>query len=130
MEDSICLDSDVLIDFLRNKRGAVEWMNKNKDKSLAITIINLFELYAGAFCLGSGEKLNELDKFISKFKILGLSPSIARRAGEEYARLSSHGELIDNSDLLIGIIALSEGFVLKTNNRKHFERVKGLKIAE
>ena len=51
-----------------------------------------------------------------------------QNASKEYGKLRKEGQLIGNEDLLIGATAFSAGFVLKTNNKKHFERIKGLKL--
>jgi predicted nucleic acid-binding protein len=129
MEDTICLDSDILIDFLRNKKEIVEWINANKEKVIfATTIINIFELYSGAYNSKNPEKIKHLDEFLPNFKILGIDFNIAKRAGEECSHLNSQGKMIENSDLLIGIIALSKDCPIKTNNKKDFERIKGLKV--
>ena len=129
MEDTICLDSDILIDFIRNKKEVVDWFKENKEKAIfATTVINVFELYAGAYNSKNLGKVKHLDEFLANFRILGINYNIAKRAGEECARLSLQGETMENSDLLIGVIALSEGFSIKTNNKKHFDRIRGLRV--
>ena len=50
MENSICLDTNILVDLLRNKSDAVKWVEENESNNiLATTIINVFELYSGAY---------------------------------------------------------------------------------
>lgn len=129
MEDSICLDSDFLIDFLRNKPEAVNWIKENEEKVLATTVINAFELYSGAYrAKDYEEKLTALKKLLEKLKILNFSLKSAEKAGKQDALLEKSGKAIDKRDLFIGIIALAEGFSIKTNNKKHFQRIDGLKV--
>lgn len=129
MEDSICLDSDFLIDFLRNKPEAVNWIKENEEKVLATTIINAFELYSGAYrAKDCEEKLTALKKLLEKLKILNFSLKSAEKAGKQDALLEKSGKAIDKRDLFIGIIALTEGFSIKTNNKKHFQRIDGLNV--
>ena len=45
-----CLDSDILIDFLRGKEKAVKYIESIRESSrIVTTVINVFELYYGAF---------------------------------------------------------------------------------
>ena len=50
MGDSICLDTDFLVDLLRNKSEAVQWVKEHEDEDiLATTIVNVYEIYSGAY---------------------------------------------------------------------------------
>ena len=130
MGDSICLDSDVLIDLLRNKKETVEWIKEHEEKDvLATTIVNVFELYSGAYKLVDSEsKVIGVKRLIEKLKILNFSLNGVEEAGKQNAFLEKKGNIIDKRDLFIGIISLTEGFSIKTNNKKHFERLQGLNV--
>jgi len=130
MENPICLDSDFLIDLLKNKKEAVQWIRDHEEKDiLATTIINIFELYSGIYRLENTEnELLAIKKLTEKLIILNFTLKSAEESGRQYALLVKSGNIIEKRDLFIGVIALSEGFSIKTNNRKHFERIKGLKI--
>ncbi len=47
-----------------------------------------------------------------------------------YAELRKTGQTVDDIDLLIAGIAAANGFVLVTNNRKHFERIKEITVED
>ena len=129
--EQVNIDTDILADFLRNKDYAIEWIRKNKDKILAITVISLYELYYGAYRSNNPERsLNSVIKLKEKLLILNLDDDSVLRAGEIYYKLEKDGKIIDLKDIFIGAISLSHGFSLKTNNIKHFERINGLKLAE
>lgn len=130
MGDFICLDSDILINFLRNEEHAVNWIRENEDKNtLATTIINIFELFAGAYrARDSEKKLAAVQELASNLKILPFSFESAEEAGKQDAELEKSGEALDKRDLFIGIIALKEGFAIKTGNSRHFSRIKGLRV--
>jgi len=130
MEDKICLDTDFLVEFLRNKENALNWIKENKDqKELATTIINIYELYYGAFKIDSEKELAAVEIIKNSLRILDLDEKTARDAGKITAQLESAGNMLDFRDILIGSIALSNNFALKTNNKKHFERIDGLDIS-
>ncbi len=125
-----CLDTDIIANFLRNKPEAIKWFNKNKNERLATTTINLFELYYGAYKSKNPKRsLQEVNNLMSQLLILNLSVESANEAGRQFALLGKKGKIIEIRDILIGAIALAENFSLKTNNKKHFSRIKGLKLA-
>lgn len=130
MGNLVCLDSDILIDFLRNVEYAVDWVRENKEKyELGTTIINLFELYAGAYVAGkASSRKADVDSLACYLRILPLSLNDVQNAGGEYSLLKKKGLLIGNQDVLVGIVAKNNGAFLKTNNKKHFGKISGLKL--
>lgn len=130
MEDSICLDSDILVEILRNNRTVIDWIGGMEEKYLlATTIINIFELYYGAYKSNLLQKdVTAIKDIINWLEILDLSIESVEEAGKQKARLEKEGKTIEFRDILIGTIALTEGYSLKTGNKKHFERIEGLKL--
>lgn len=128
MENRICIDTNVLVDFLRKKPDAVEWVNAHEQNTLlATTTINIFELFYGAY-KSTAQKTNiqAVEQLIQKLIILNLSPDSARYAGALLAALEKDGHPIEFRDLFIGSITVGENFALKTKNIKHFSRFKEL----
>ena len=130
MEDAVCIDTDFLIDLLREKEEAVSWFKNNEDNfKLATTTINLFELYYGAHkSIDAENNILEVDNLIDGLTILNLDSESAREAAKQFSRLSSEGNIMDIKDIFIGSIALTSKYKLKTHNKKDFERIKGLKV--
>lgn len=130
MEDSIALDTNILIDLLREIPETVKWIKEHEEEyRLVTTIINVFELYAGAYNdVNVEKKVSDIDKLLQNFKIIDFSIKCAKEAGKQKARLESQGQMIDRGDLFIGSIVLSNNLPLKTNNKKHFERIEGLEL--
>lgn len=128
MADKICIDTDVLVAFLRNNPETVDWLTRiEKDSLLATTYVNAFELYYGAFHSTKIEKnLQATDQLLQRLLLLNLSQKSVCHAGECHAQLKKEGREIEIRDLLIGTIAQTEGFRLKTYNQKHFERIPNL----
>src|SRR3989344_8589116 len=130
MENLICLDTDILVDFLRNKQEISKWIkDREKDSVLASTTINVFELYYGAYLSNNIEKnVEAVDKLTARLKILNLNTIIVKKAGKIKADLEKSGEQIDFRDILIGSIAMFENFNIKTNNKKDFCKIQELKV--
>ncbi len=129
MEDKICLDTDFLINFLRNKSEEVEFIKNNEDKELATTLVNIFELYYGAYKSKSKtQNLKSVSLLLERLEILNFSLESAKKSGEILVELEKKGETIDYRDIFIGVITLNNGYSIKTNNTKHFEKIGGLRI--
>jgi tRNA(fMet)-specific endonuclease VapC len=130
MEDKICLDSDFLVNFLRNKQEEVDFVKENEiSKDLATTYINAFELYYGASKSNdSNANSKAVAALLNRLTLLNFSDESAQKAGETLAKLERKGNLVDFRDLFIGTISLCEGYAIKTKNVKHFENIQGLKV--
>ena len=132
VEKKICLDTDFLVNFLRNKREEIEFIkNQNKEMNiLATTYLNLFELYLGAFKSEKSKEILSIEILKERLLVLNLDDNVVRKAGEIAAKLEKDGNAIDFRDLLIGTICLANGFHLKTYNISHFSRMPGLKLIQ
>ncbi len=132
MENStVILDTDILVDLLRNKKEAKVLVAELEEKGFAMltTVITVFELYYGAHKSGQNEKRLQTTKTVLKsLPILPLTSVSARKAGHIHANLDAKGQSIGIGDALIGAIALTRGFGLVTRNDEHFKRIEGLNI--
>lgn len=129
------LDSTFLIDLLKNKEGAYKKLDDlKKEPALFVTMINVFELVSGVYFINpknNEKRLNELLKFFAAFEILDLCLDSTIKAGEIHGKLRSDGKEIDVGDSLIAGISLTNKVdTIITRNKKHFERIDGLKVEE
>jgi tRNA(fMet)-specific endonuclease VapC len=120
----IVADTDVLIDFLRGK-GAASRIRLELQHGLSTTAVSAFELLAGAH--GNRQK-NAVETLLEAMEVLPLSRAEAQAAAEVRRSLEVDGEGIGMGDSLIAGIVLHRNRTLLTRNRKHFERVKGLRL--
>lgn len=132
MEDTIIVDTDILVNLLRKEPKTIEWLESHKDSfSLATTAINIFELYTGVYKSSEANKnIKDVKDVIERFRIIEFNTKSAREAGKQRALLEKQGQVIDIRDIFIGAIAISENIPIKTNNIKHFSRIDGLKLSE
>ena len=125
------IDTDLLIDLLRNQKQATAFIAKLEEKNyvLATTVINIFELHYGAHKSGDSEKnLQAINMLINRLSILPLTPKAAHKAGHLYALLERQGQPIGLRDTLIASIALIRGCSVVTRNHVHFNRISGIEI--
>ena len=125
----VCIDSDILIEFLRNNSQIVSKINrlKNSGENLAITSINSFELFKGISAI-SGMPKEKIAEFISNFSLYNFDYDSSRKAAEIFNDLKKNGDIIELPDIMIASIALTNNESIFTNNKKHFERIKELNL--
>jgi predicted nucleic acid-binding protein len=120
-------DSDVLIDFLRDRdpwAGRIEL--EIKTGHLATTAINHFELLSGA---KSPAELEKVSRLLAALTVLGVTSEASELAASVRRTLELQGQGIGLADYLIAGVCLANGGVLLTRNQDHFGRVPDLKIS-
>jgi predicted nucleic acid-binding protein len=50
-------------------------------------------------------------------------------AANIYASKKRHGNLIEDADILIAASCIAHGYILVTNNERHFAGINGLSVA-
>ena len=96
-----------------------------------ISSITLAELLFGALRLGRDGRglLARIETIIQEVhEVLPFDESAARHFAQARAELESAGTPLHESDLRIGSIALSNGFIMVTGNVRHFRRIPGIAI--
>jgi tRNA(fMet)-specific endonuclease VapC len=125
------IDTDLLIDLLRNQKQATAFITKLEEKNyiLTTTAVNIFELHHGAHKSVESEKnLQAIHILTSRLSILPFTSEAAQKAGHIYAQLERQGQPIGLRDTLIAAIALTRECRLATRNPAHFSRISELEI--
>ena len=119
----LLFDTDVLIDYLRGRAEAVEYID-TLSVLLFVSVITVAELYAG---VRDGAERTQLDAFVSAFGIISLDHDIAVTGGlyrRDYGK--SHGTGL--ADALIAATGTTRALTLVTPNKKHFPMVTALVV--
>ena len=128
----VCLDTDILIDFLKQRDYAIKIIKElqRREENLSTTSINTFELYKGVVKSNNQEALIPLNNLLTNLKILNFNFINSKKAAEifEDLNLKTKGELLDLADIMIASIAISNNESLLTNNISHFKRIPELKL--
>lgn len=123
------LDTDWVIDYFNDKEPTSSKIEELRDKGIGISIISLAELYEGVLNSRNPElSENLLLGFMSEVSVLGISEGICRIFGDLRGKLRKKRLLIDDFDIVIASTAIYHETTLCTNNRKHYDRIEGLKI--
>lgn len=125
----VLIDTDIISYYLKGVDEViknVELYFKYFDK-LEISIITYYEITSGLRAKNAFKKLDIFDQFIQKNIVLPLTEESANISAKIYGKLRQSGKTLDDIDLLIAGIAISNELTLVTNNQKHFDRIQGLK---
>lgn len=108
---------------VREKVRQVGW-----DK-ISICVITAAELYYGAYNSSRvAENLARAVQFIQQLPVVPLNNNALLRFGELKVQLRKIGQPIADFDLLIASVALAEGYILVTNNTRHYDRIPGIQL--
>ena len=123
------LDTTVLVNHLRSADRDTLVTKLEGRTQLATTIINIFELYYGAYKSRDVKRnLAAVKGLRSTLQVFGLTESSAERAGKILAKLATKGQPLDPRDLFVASICLEQGFAVLTENTEHFKRIPELEI--
>lgn len=126
-----CLDTSYIIDFLRGENKAKEMFEQLEiiDNNIFIPAPVVMELISRAYLSNDiQEEESKVISFLSSAFILNLEIKAAILAGKIEADLIKSGNIIEPEDIMIAATCISKNETLITRNKKHFERIKGLKI--
>jgi len=123
------LETDTLINIIRQKPNVIANLEKHKDIPKAFSIISYGELVYG--CRNSpcmADNFAKLKHFKKYYPIVNLNRLIMDCFGDVKAQLKRVGTPVDDMDLLIGCTALVMNYTIVTSNVKHFEKIPGLNV--
>lgn len=114
----LLLDTSVLIDVLRRKRGRRELLAElaREGHTLATTALNVAEVYAG---MRSQEEA-QTEVFLGALDCYELTGVAGRLAGSLKSSWARKGRTLTLADAIVAAVALERGCVLMTDNRKDF----------
>jgi tRNA(fMet)-specific endonuclease VapC len=126
------LDTDTLSFFFKGHPSVVSTLEAYSRQygRVNLSIITYYEILSGLKHRDANKKLEVFLDFAAQNTVLSLTKEAATIASEHYATLCKQGQPLEDIDLLIAGIALSNNLILVTHNTKHFERIKGLEIAD
>jgi len=123
------LDTNICVYFLRQNTKIVEKLASIASDDLAISCFNLAELLYGAHNSDFvGKNLARVRYIENTIEVLPFDRKAIENFAVLKADLRKQGRLIDDFDMLIAAVALSNKMILVTNNQRHFERIPNLTI--
>jgi tRNA(fMet)-specific endonuclease VapC len=121
------LDTNIISYYLKGIENLKEKITSNID-SLSISIISYYEIVSGLQSIDAKKRITEFEKFCELIDVVNLDRASILASCQIYSNLKKSGNLIDDIDILIAGIALSNNLVMVTDNTENFKRILGLKV--
>lgn len=122
------LDTDMFSFVVDGRHPEVRRKVAKKQNAVSISVLTLAEALFGARKKNS----QRLESLVGMFRELFPVVPWSENAAEAYAlirtQLETSGSPIGEMDMLIAASAIAGGYVLVTNNIRHFQRIQGLSI--
>ena len=127
MESSrVVVDTNIFIDYLRAKdKKNTDLYKIPSSKRIYISSVTLYELLMGAT---NEQKNKDVHLLTDDTIILPFDEEVSIRASEIYHDLRKTNKMIEFRDIFIAATCLIHNLPIKTKNKEHFQRIKGLKI--
>ncbi len=126
---SYLIDTDIIVHSIRGHPSVGAHITENAAVPKAISIITYGELLYGAKRSAHVEKNTAtIYRLAEIFPIVGISRSIMESFTDLKLVLEKAGLRLQDMDLLIAATALSLNLTLVTNNTKHYQRIRGLRL--
>jgi tRNA(fMet)-specific endonuclease VapC len=120
------IDTSIFIEYLRAKDKKKSTLIAIPDSTqLFVSSVTIYELLMGAT---DDSKIKDIKLLTEDLPVLPFDENVSRKAAEIYHQLRIENNMIDFRDIFIAATCLVFELPLKTLNRKHFERIKGLNI--
>jgi predicted nucleic acid-binding protein len=129
----ILLDADIVI---CGEKGAFDlgrWVASLANDRFEVAAITIAELWHGVERAAEPQKSKRrkyLETILAALPIVPYTGQTAYEHARIWAELQSAGKMIGAYDLIVAATALERGSYVATFNKKHFARVKGLRIIE
>jgi tRNA(fMet)-specific endonuclease VapC len=123
------VDTDWVVHYLNGRPDIVARLDVLKHQGLGLSTVALGELYEGVYY--SRDPVGDergLHAFLQGVTLVSLDEETAKIFGRQRGKLRADGLMIGDSDIWIAATALQYDLTLLTNNRRHFERIDGLRI--
>jgi len=126
----IFLDTDIISYYfeanIKVKEKILEIIDKNEN--ICTTVINIYEILKGFKWKNNKKKEYQFKEFLEDVVIFTIDDDVTNIASDLYADLRKNGKTIGDADILIAAIVMRNKGTLISNNIKHYEGIKGLKL--
>ena len=130
---AVILDADVII---RGEKGTFDlraWLESRPEELFEVAAITVAELWHGVERATGGHKahrLHYLQSILRPLPIIPYTDQTAREHARIWAQLEAAGTMIGAYDVIVAATALERGSEVATFNKRHFDRIPGLKVIE
>jgi len=120
--EKICIDFDMVLEFLEGKFVAVEKIKNYSEEELCVSVFTAYEL------LSTVSREEIIQQFLSNITILPFDKNSATLASNIKKYLSEKGVDINLRKIFNASICISNGAFLVAKNHTPYENIRSLKI--
>jgi tRNA(fMet)-specific endonuclease VapC len=128
----VILDTSVLIEAERGNFDVEEFTKGREKEPFGLSVISVAELLHGVHRADTEKRRVKRSAYVEKtidlFPIYPFGIQPARIYAQIWANLMKQGIQIGAHDLIIGSTALALGFSVASFNKRHFDKIEGLKL--
>lgn len=130
MNKQVILDTDIISFYMRKDSEVLQNYQRHIQNFgfLYITRISVIEILGGLKAKNAPKQIQDFNSFLSLHQILELTPKAGEKASDIFAELYQKGKHSGNYDILIASIAISNDFILCTNNTKDYQNISNLQL--
>jgi tRNA(fMet)-specific endonuclease VapC len=126
----IFLDTNIISYYFNSneiiKEKILEIIDNNEN--ICTTVINIYEILKGLKWKNNKNKEKQLNEFLKDVVVFTIDDDVINIASEIYSDLRKSGKTISDADILISAIVIKNNGTLVSNNIKHYENIKKLKL--
>ncbi|WP_457634998.1 PIN domain-containing protein [Persephonella sp.] len=115
------IDTDVCIDFLKNKYYAVNLFSEILNEDCYISILTQYELLKGAF---KPKQQKIIQDFVKLIEIINLDENVITTGAEFYRKYREKGITLSNIDCLITATAKEKNLKIVTRNVRNYPEIE------
>jgi tRNA(fMet)-specific endonuclease VapC len=125
----ILVDTNVYSYIFGEREEAKFFLPYFTGKTLAVSFMTVAEIYSGAYKKNWGERsITKLERHLKNYAILPYDFGVCLKWAEINSESEREGHPIETADCWIAACALKYECQLATNNKRHFQHIKGLSL--
>ncbi len=125
---ALLIDTDLLIGIERRDSAVGALLG---EEQCAISVITVSELLHGVLRARGNARARRrafVEHVLAGLQAIPITENVARVHADVWTDLADRGEPIGAHDLWIAATAIAHGLGLATGNRRHFQRIHGLRV--
>jgi len=122
------LDTNTASLAMRGEGDVAHHLTQTPREDICVSTVTEAELWFGVRKRKSKKLETIVRNFLAPIQKIGFSSDAAMIFGKIYSELEKSGKAIGTCDTMIASVALEMNLILVTDNTRHFERIKGLKL--
>jgi predicted nucleic acid-binding protein len=123
------LDTNIITYYLKGNEKIINKVDSEAENdNIIIPPFVYFEIKKWLLANNSKTKLQAFEKLFNDYGIDTITKEALDLSLDIYIKLRKSGIAIDDGDLLIAAYCIQNGYILITNNQKHYKDIENLQI--